>query len=199
MRIIANRPAFGLNYDVGYVGFISRRRDFVAAGINWFSRWDQLDDDPPVSHTFVITGMDMTIEAFTSGVSYGSLAAYLKNPDVALLVRKPRGLTPQLGMRIMDAARSHLGEKYDYGLICANVLANTFVGHWINRLCRDWPNRAVCRLLGKNCRMICSELVATVLDQPELKPFLNRSADTVKPQDLFEDTAVFDPGAIELV
>ncbi len=41
MNIAEQKPYFGANYDVGYIGFTVTKASFVSAGISWFTKWDR--------------------------------------------------------------------------------------------------------------------------------------------------------------
>lgn len=200
VTVIEQARSFGTNYGVGWTGFISRRNDFVAAGIDWFSRWDEISN-VPVTHTFIICGEELTIEAFTSGVDYGSLSAYINDPDTAVLVRQPILWTPEMGQRIVDKAVLHLHEKYNDWLIAADALVNTFLGHYIDHLTNGRLTSVITKAADSPTKEICSKLVALAMAQPETEAFgvLANPAWEVKPIDLFEDTAIYQPGAFELL
>jgi hypothetical protein len=195
-------PVFGMNYDIGFNAFTVRRKDFIAAGIRWFERWDRLPGTPPVSHAFVITGEDSTVEAFGDGVKVGSLQVYLKDPDVGLLVRRPKGWTQDLGERIAQEAGRHIGERYGYALIGAMALSNTFLGKGLDLVTRGWFGRTIDNLADGKSQQICSELVARAdRTQPELAMLgcLRLEPNQVTPALLFGDNEVFEEGAFELV
>lgn len=202
MTITEAKPQWGVNYGEGFDAFTVRKKDFVAAGIRWFSRWDEMPGLPPVSHAFKIIGKDLTIEAFSDGVHYGTLTAYLSDPDVALLVRKPILWTPEMGRGMVEQAQKHLGDKYGYTLIVAMALTRSFLGRGLDWLTRGWTTRFVDDLLDSKRQEICSELVAMADQaQPELagKGVLAQPANTITPVMLFGDAAIYEPGAVELV
>ncbi len=203
MKIRVERPTFGWNYAPGYSAFTVRQKDFVAAGIQWFERWDALPDVPSPSHTFLLTGRDETIEAFGNGVHYGSLRAYLQDPNVALLVRRPKGWSPMMGEFLIGQAQVHLGEHYGYGLIAAHAVVNTYVGHLLTKLTGGWFERVVTRALDARQQEVCSELMARVLGAwPGFTGLeVVQHPATVKPVELFRDRELYEPPeqATELV
>jgi hypothetical protein len=201
IRVTQQHPRYEANYGPGWIGFISRRHEFVAAGIDWFSRWDEISHIP-ISHVFNLAGQDLTIEAFEKGVSDGSLYNYLTDPDVALLVRRPRGLSPAFARAIVAEAEKRLDEPYNNRLIVALAASETFLGHWLNKITNGHWEKFLCRRAARPDEWICSQLVATtlLLTMPAaaygvltLPPYI------VKPIDLFEDLFAFEPGAVELV
>lgn len=202
MNIIEQQPRWGLNYREGFDGFTVRRKDFIAAGIRWFEKWDMLPGVPPVSHTFKIIGDNRTIEAFSDGIHYGTIGAYLNDPDVALLVREPIVWTQDMAEKMTAAAAAHLGDKYGTSLIAAMAFTRTFFGRGLDWLSRGWTTRFVTNMLDSKRQEICSELVAMVdREQPELacaKVFAYNSNE-ITPLMLFGDDTLYKPGAIELV
>jgi hypothetical protein len=198
MNIISQPPQFLTNYARGWVGFISRHDNFIADGIDWFSRWDELDH-VPISHTFNIVGQDTTVEALEPEVSYGSLHDYLDDPEIALLVRKPR---TRFFERICNQAILRLGDKYNNRLIAALALNETFLGRALNKFSLGAFESWLVRRALRPHTWDCSMLVTETLRQPDLIPLggvLTWTPGTVKPIDLFEDQNLFEPGAIELV
>jgi hypothetical protein len=200
MTILEKLPVYRETYGLGWTGFISRKNDFIAAGINWFSHWSEISGIP-ITHTFIIAEVDKTIEALSDGVVYGSLEKYLNDPDVALLVRQPVGYTLDMGQRIVDKAVLHIGEKYNNWLIAADAISNTFLGHYINHLTHGRLQDVLTKYADTPTKEICSKLVALAMNQHETAAFgvLANPAWEIKPIDLWEDEFIYQPGATELV
>jgi len=200
--VILDEPLrWGENCDVGWTGFIARKHSFIAAGISWFSRWDEISH-VPVEHTFIISKQDETIEAFQNGIRAGTLSAYINDPDVAILVRQPAIWTPDIGARIVERANKHIGEDYNDALIAADALVNTFLGHWLNHVSRGAFAEHLTKLADSDKRWICSKLVAYANSIQELEALggvLANPAAEAKPIDLFEDLFIYGPGAFELL
>jgi hypothetical protein len=199
MQTHSLKPNFGVNYDVGYIGFTARCCDPVAAGIAWFERWPvgRVPAGLIVTHALVVSGADECIEAHAKfGVQRSTLSKYFNDPHCQLFFRKPRGWDLPRGQQIVSAAAAHVGDKYGYGIILADLLANTYLGHWLNYWLRNWPNRLVCRLLDRAGSEVCSELAALALQEQWWIPrlgCLENPACMVTPQALFEDDCVFEP------
>lgn len=199
MNIKTVKPDFGGNYDLGYIGFTSRTDDLVAAGIAWFERWDDRASSPypkiTVEHALVVSGENECIEAHAvTGVSRSDLTKYFRDKHCHIFFRKPVGWSLRRGEGIVAAAKDHLGESYGYGLIVADLLANTYFGRWLNRWTRNVPNRIVSKFCDAAGTEVCSELAAKALQaQPWLRErgCLRQPARTVTPQALFEDRRVF--------
>lgn len=199
-RITEQKINWGVNVDSGYTGFISRKRDFIAKGINWFSRWSDVPGVPPVSHALLIVGINDTIEAFFDGVKHGKLTDYLHDPDVALIVRKPHKWSPEIAIALCAEAEKHVGEKYNYPLIAALAVANTFVGHALNSLTKNWFENFVTRMANAKGYAICSQTVARVmrswygnfgvLQQPDR---------AITPEELLADIFLYDGQPVELL
>lgn len=199
-RIVSQPIVWGGNVDAGYTGFISRRKDFVSAGIDWFERWDKLPGDPPVSHTFIITGPDSTIEAFSDGVKEGTLSNYLRDPNVALFAKRPKGYNNVMAVDICTAARRMLGERYNYGMIAAMAVSNTFLGHWVNKLTGNWLENTLTHWADRNQCAICSHVVATaMLPSVGCVGALQQPIYAVTPQELFSDQIIYQGDPIELL
>lgn len=203
MNVTEQKLQWGVNVAPGYVGLLSRRNDFVSAGIDWFERWDALPGDPPVSHAFIIQswpeegGSFSTIEAFSNGVRQGYLSAYLADPECAVLVRKPVNYTDELGKKIVLAASAHIGESYDYAEIVAVAGANSLLGHAIDRITHGWWSQHLEKLAANDHSEICSELVAKALRAAGAITG-QEPAYAITPQMLMADPLDFEAGAIEL-
>lgn len=187
------KPNFGVNYDVGYVGFTSRSDDPVDAGIAWFERWYDYDQIC-VTHALIVSGPDECVEAHArTGVQKSTLSKYWNDPHCRLFFRKPAGWYQRLGEDIAISAQRHIGDKYGYGLIVADMLADTALGHWLNRKLKDWPNRAVSKLLNRAGTEVCSELAAEALkDNLPWLGCLSKPARMIEPQELFVNRMVFE-------
>lgn len=177
----------------GWIGFTTDE-SFLGRAIRWFER-REVRGGVKVSHAFVCMGDGDIIEAQASGVVWARLEKYFK-PGKTLVFRSPYGYTPQIGASIAEAARFRLGMKYDYGLIVGDALADSYTGFLLNKVFRDWPRRAVNRLLGSERKLICSELAAVCLSS--LSEYrgcgvLAQPLDTIDPQALFEDDQIFQP------
>jgi hypothetical protein len=187
-------PQFGVNYDTGYIGF-TYTGGFVAAGVAYFERWNRLSDIK-VTHALIVSGENECIEAhIDEGVARVSLAKYFADPQCRIFFRKPRGWNPGLGQRIAAAAAAKVGDRYNTGLVVAEGVADTVAGRWMNKLFHEWPHRVLNRWLARPNEFICSELAAYALaQQPEFAGLgvLAKPLDTIDPQELFEDTELFE-------
>lgn len=187
-------PKFGANYATGYIGF-TYTGGFVAGSVAYFERWNR-STGLKVSHTFIVSGDNECIEAhINEGVARVPLTKYFADPACQVFFRRPRGWNPDLGRRIADAAVAKVGAHYNTSLILADVVADTFIGHWLNRLLRSWPNRLISRAFDRSGHWICSQLVAYALaQQPELQSqgVLRFPFDIIDPQELFEDEDLFE-------
>lgn len=200
MNITEQPFNWGVNIGAGYNCFIVRKKDFISQGIQWFSRWNDLPNLPVPSHAFIATGPDFTIEAFGDGVHTGTFANYLNDQNSALLVRKPKNWTPELGSAIVGAATKHLGEKYGYFLIAGMALSNSFLGKGLDKITGGWTTRKLDSMFDNSSTDICSELVAkSDVAAGMTGGILLKPADTIKPIDLFTDQVIYEPDAIELL
>lgn len=203
MKITSQSPAYGVNYFVGCSAFNIRRHDFVAAGIRWFEHWDNIPDLelPLPSHTYIITGQNETEEAFGNGVHSGTLSAYFNDPNVAVLVRKPIGWTPEIGIQIVNAAMTYDGQKYAYWQIAAMAASHSFFGQVASRLTGGWLGHQLEKMADSKDSAICSEVVAgAMLEVYGKRGCLKGHAPfNVNPAMLFGDNELYEPDAIELL
>ena len=188
------RPVFGENYKVGYIGFTHRIADPLAEGIAHFTRWSRLSDIR-VSHVFIVTGEWECVEATPKkGVSENDLTRYFKDPRTRVFFRKPRKLDAPLGRRIAETARAQVGTKYDHLLVAAQFLEGSFLRRWLRAAFRESPEHFLGRLANRDERWICSELAAFCLDsQAEYadRGILAKPHYAVDPQEFFEDQEIF--------
>lgn len=181
-------------YNVGYIGF-THVPGLLADGICYFERWSKLSDIA-VSHVLVVTGTNECVEAHWPRVKVSPLTSYFEDPKTLIAFRRPRGWSKRLGLDIASAAKTRVGDKYDVGLIAAQFMANTFVGHYLNKWFGGRPDAWMSKRLDRKDQFICSELAAWSLSQqPEFrgKGILQAPLDTISPQELFEDQNIFEP------
>jgi hypothetical protein len=203
LKITPAPPQWGLTLAPGYCGFITREHDLVGDGIAWF---EHFETGLPFVHTFIVESLNPQlstiniIEAHAStGVARATLDEYLGGPSTSqcqCFIRIPIGWTPEIGRAIVAAAAAHLGERYAFPLILADALANTFLGHCLNRFTANLPDRFFCWALSNAHRKICSQLVALALQSQtplRLRGCLRRPADTVLPKELGNDSAIWEP------
>lgn len=210
--VIKVDPVWGDTLKPGYCGFITRERDLIGDGIEYFERFET---GLPFCHAFTVaappadaSGGDCgVIEAHARlGVHRAPLAEYLNDPSCQCFIRIPRPYSAALGCLIVWGMERQLGDKYGYGLILADLLANTVAGHWINEHTRNLPDRLVCKLFTGRHHRICSQAVASALqeawrkNQGLLAPSpaglpgcLNQPADTIDPKRLGNDPEIWDP------
>jgi hypothetical protein len=199
--VLVQRPDFGTNYGPGFTGLVSRRRDWVSAGIDWFTRWDALKDDPRVSHAFVVVGEDATVEAFGDGVKPGTLTAYLSDPDVALLVKRPFRYSDLRGVGLTTTALAMVGERlhYNYLLIGALAVQGTWLGHLLDKATKGWFGDTAAELAEQKRGAICSEVVGRVM-RPVYGAagMLIRPDPAITPQLILSDCSCYEGPVVEL-
>lgn len=189
-------PEYGVNYCRGWIGFTFTDDSIISQGVAWFSRTSSIEGKQKVSHTLICTGPDNCIEAQPRGVVRSDLEKYFNDPHVHIFFRRPKGFSLAMQQRIIDAAEQHIGDKYGYGLILADLMAGSFLGRVLNRLLCNAPNKMVSGWLDSKKSEICSELVALSLKaDPSLdgKGCLTLPARMVTPEMLAFDDQVFDP------
>ncbi len=183
---------FGVDYATGYIGF-TYADGMVSRGVAYFERRHRRGGTR-VTHALVVSGDNEGIEAhIDEGVARVALSKYFEDPGGRIFFRKPRGWNPELGGRIAAGAAAQVGCGCATGLVAAE--AETFAGHWLNRQLDSWPHRLLRRLRDRRRSWRCGELVAHALaQQPELRGrgVLRFPPDIIDPQELFEDTALFE-------
>lgn len=185
-------PKWGVNYNVGHIGFTSpiKDPDFVSIGITYFERWDKLGDIDVV-HAFIVTDKNECVEAIINkGVVRDPLQDYFNDPKTHVFFRKPLGYQPEIGARIAATAGPEVGKQYDDMLIAAFALRGSFFGRFITSLFGPAPTTSLNDFMHHNGRWICSELAGHCLDsQPEYlgKGTLATPDFAIDPQMLFED------------
>jgi hypothetical protein len=194
VELTSIQPVYGENYDDGYIGFTYYKTNFVCNGIAYFTRWSRMNDIK-VSHALVVTGKNECVEAtFTKGVVQSDLAHYFDDPHCQIFFKKPNGLTKAIAENIVKLAKEEVGTEYDTDLIAAQAMQGSHIGKLINSIFGGFPDRIVSKLLNNDNSWICSELAAYCLDeQPEYKNkgILSKPNETIDPQELFEDQAIF--------
>jgi hypothetical protein len=190
-----DKPKWGDNYNIGYVGFTHTDGSFVSNGITYFTRWGRMSDIK-VSHAFIVTGEDSCVSAEPKGVMTIPLQPYFNNLKKQVFFRKPRGYTESLGVAIAESAETQIGRKYGYGLIVYNAGINSIFGRLINTLTLGGTEKALRWVFDRKSQSICSESAAEALQQQkELKGLgvLKLAAARITPQMLFEDDGCFEP------
>jgi len=191
-------PEWNDAYRLGYIGFEFTDDSFISNGVVYFERYETVPGasvpDLPISHTFVVTGPDECVEALAHGVTISNLHERFTSPHTHVCFRKPRFYTDVEAHGIAAAAYGEVGKGYGYGLIFADLLANTVVGHWLNIHTGNVPNRIVTALCDRKLSDICSEAAAISLQsQAVLRVgILKGPARMVTPKALFEDDFVFE-------
>jgi hypothetical protein len=111
-------PAFGNNYNVGYIGFTvtAYNSKVTSAGVACFKDWNSLSQIS-VAHTFIVTAKDACIEASLSrGVAITPLDTHFGAAGSYTVFRKPAGYTQAIGERIAMASHAELGRQYIHSL-----------------------------------------------------------------------------------
>lgn len=195
MHVTTIEPAFGFNYNIGYVGFTWTPRDIVANGIAWFTRRDALSEIR-VCHVLVVSGPGTCIESTgRTGVVETSMAKYFNDPNKLIFFREPQCYSSAMGKAIVERARQHVGRGYDFRLIAGLAIANSMVGQAISRVVPALEER-VARRWNTPGRDICVEPVVDALNtQPAIRGrgTLAKPTYAINPQELFEDDVVFSP------
>lgn len=195
IEIQSLKPEYGVTYNRGYIGFTYDSENIVSEGIAYFTSWDRMSDIK-TSHTLIVSGENECIEAHAEGgVRRSDLKKYFDNPHCLIFFRKPIKLENNVE-GIIQTASGKVGEAYDFDLIKAHLAVGTVPGNILNRLSGNRLEDFLARQFNHPDRWICSELVAFCLDrQPDYKDrgILARPNETINPQELFEDSVIFEP------
>lgn len=196
-RIEERSPVYGVNYNKGYIGFTYTNDNIIAKGIAYFTRWARMSDIR-VTHALIVTGEDQCIEADASKncVTEGTLQHYFDDPHCQIFFRKPKNLTSKIAKKIVDLAKEKKGEKYDLKSIITHAISGSFAGRCLHHLLRGQFENELSEILNAPKEWICSELAAYVLDEQieyKDKGILKQPNATISPQELFEDSVIFDP------
>jgi hypothetical protein len=191
------KPVYGGNYNKGYIGFTYDKGNVIAEGIVHFTHWESMSNIY-ATHAFVVTDKNSCIEADAGKdcVNKGTLERYFGKNTCQVFFRKPKGLTDDIANRIIQTVKPQVGKKYDFKSILTQALAGTFLGHFFDKLLRGQLENKLAEILNDPNKWICSELAAYALDeQPEYKDkgILQRPNATISPQELFEDSVIFEP------
>lgn len=195
-EVVSLEPQYNVNDALGYVGFTYSDSHFIPQGIAYFTRWARMSQIK-TSHALLLTSEDECIEAHAqSGVQVAKLSDYFNNPNCQIFFRKPVALTDSVTEQLLATARQEVGCRYDFALIAGHATSNSHLGRLIREVFGGRSEELLCKLLNHDDRWICSELVAYCLDSHPLyqnRGILQVPAETIDPQELFEDPVLFEP------
>ena len=196
LKVKSIKAKYGDTYKKGYIGFTYYNTSVVSKGIAYMTRWAKMSDIR-VSHTLLVTGENECIEAhIKNGVERSDLKKYFNDPNCQIFFRKPVGLNAKIAKKLKKVAEAEIGDIYDKNLILCHGLQATFLGKLVNKIFKKKPDRLVSKILNRDDRWICSELVAYCLSEHKAyknKGILRHPEETIDPQELFEDTVIFEP------
>lgn len=197
INIITVPPVYGDNYDKGYIGFTYDPKSLIGRGIAYFTKWDKMSNIF-ATHALIVTGKNTCIEAdaLSNCVKENKLDDHFNHETRQIFFRKPKNLTDEIAQQIVNTAQEKVGEKYDHNLILAHAFSGTLAGRISHHLIKGALERKLSEYFNSSEEWICSELVAYVLDvQPEYKDkgILEDPHATINPQELFEDSVIFEP------
>ncbi len=195
LKVESVKAKYGDTYKKGYIGFTYYNTSIVSKGIAYMTRWAKMSD-VRVSHALLVTGENKCIEAhIKNGVERSDLQKYFNDPNCQIFFRKPVGLNKTIANKLKKVAENEVGKPYDKALICSHAMQGTFLGKLINKICKGKPDKIMSKILNRDDRWICSELVAYCLSKQNTyknKGILRHPDGTIDPQELFEDTVIFE-------
>lgn len=183
------RPDWGKNLDYGYVFFTLTNNSLISRGIAVFEEWDNRDG-LSWSHCGIVTGPNKCVEALANGVVESDLNKYFDDEHCVITMRPVYCYSVKLGCDIATEAERYIGRKYGYGLLASNAISYSFAGRILNTITCGVSHKALCAIGKIPGGMICSELVAKVLqkfDGLRGVGILNKPAREITPEKLSED------------
>ncbi len=197
IKLTTVAPVYGNNYNKGYIGFSYNDNSVIAKGIAHFTGWQRMSD-LYATHVLIVTGENSCIEAdaFHNCVKEGPLQHYFDQPHCQIFFRQPQGLNNEIAEGIVQVLRPEIGKKYDFKSILTQTLSGSFFGRLCDRLLQGKLEDKLSEKLNNPEKWICSELAAYALDeQPQYQDqgILKRPNATISPQELFEDSVIFEP------
>ena len=147
------KPAYGVNYEPGLVGFSFTPGAFVSEGITIVTG-DEAVSGVPVSHAFLVENETYCIEATGQGVVRNLLSHYFGH-ECEVYFKRPKGMNSARAAMVLDAARAHLGQGYSFAGIFGMLIDKLVKmgDHW--ELLAKWRNP-----FNSRSTWFCSELVA---------------------------------------
>jgi hypothetical protein len=174
--------SYGDTYNNGYIGFTYRDNNIFSKGIMLFTKEEA--DKICVSHSFIVRDDKLLIEASIHGVQYRLLTDYFDNPHIHVFFKKPINLDKDRANRIIAHAESHLGCRYDYGLI-----AYFFKKYLLNKLGYKSSLLGRYSMFDNPNKFLCSEFVAdsisSVSEYMSLFPLNSMNPAEIDPMMLF--------------
>jgi hypothetical protein len=195
-------PVYRKNYKKGYIGFTYNNNNIISQGIAYFTRWSKISDIN-ATHALVVTGENECIEAHaTTGVRRANLEQYFQDKHCQIFFRKPNNLTNFIADQIVQTLIPEIGKQYDFNLITSQALSGTFLGRFFDTYLKGQLEDTLTKILNEHDKWICSELAAYALDEQveyRDKGILTRPNATISPQELFEDTIIFEDWKQEII
>lgn len=189
-------PQFGVNYDIGWLGF-TRTLDLVGDAIAYGEQSESEKGYPSVNHVLIVIGDGQCVQAhIDNGVQRGPLSQYLDDPRSRVYFRKLRFYTPDLGNRVAQFGLSKVGCGYAKVEIAEMAAADTLVGRAVNELTGNRIHDELAELLTSPLAYICSQLgAAAVFIQPEFSdlPKARLPVAAWDPQSFFQEEEIFEP------
>ena len=195
MQINEVPPVFGETYGLGWLGFVRSAGD-VSDAIAYGERSERAQDMPQVTHVLIVTGDGICVEArMDVGVVFSRLGQYFDDPTCKIYFRKPAGMDEISEHAIVVGAQSKVNCHYANILIAEQAMADSLVGHLINKAFDDLPHEELSKLFTEHGAFICSMLGAFCLGcarQYEGRDVLARPITAIDPQMLFQ-SILFEP------
>ncbi len=191
-----DEPKFGVNYNVGYIGF-SNNNGVIAKAIKWGTKYDK-KDKIEATHALIIINEHECIEALMGrGVVISPLSKYFNSNEFDIIIRSPREYNTALGKEIVNNAMSKEGSPYSTKAIVYSLIRGLFAGHIVDLITKDKLWDCLCQNRIGRQTFICSGLVAYCLQQCKSwkyynKGHLKRKFSGINPVELLYDNNIFE-------
>lgn len=194
-KLVNEIPKFGINYNVGYIGF-SNNNSKVAKLIKWGTKYDK-KDKIEATHALIIINEHECVEALMGkGVVVSPLSKYFESDEFDIIIREPKEYNNIIANEIIKTAKDNVGAPYSAKAIFMSLGRGLFTGHIIDLITKDklWDHLCVNRI-GKQT-FICSGLVAHCLQEAKSWAYnhsgvLQRNFSGINPIELLYENKIF--------
>ena len=197
LKIVEEKPVFGKNYNIGYIGF-SNNYSRIAKAIKWGTKYDK-KEKIEATHALIVISETECIEALMGkGVVISPLSKYFEGNEFDLILRKPKDYNENFANQITQIAKEQLGAPYSKKAILGSLLRGLFLGHIVDMITKDKLFDILCQNHFGKQTFICSGLVAFCLQKISSwkynsKGNLKRKFGGINPVELLYDDEIFEP------
>ena len=196
LKLIDERPQWGVNYNVGHIGF-SNNNSAIAKAIKWGTKYDK-QNKIEATHALIIINEHECIEALMGkGVVISPLSKYFDSEEFNIVIKAPKEYNATLGKGIVNQALEQLGAPYSAKVIFMSLCRGLVAGHIIDLITKDKLWDHFCKNRIGRQTFICSGLVAYCLQKMANWKYsksgsLKRDFSGINPVELLYDTEIFE-------